>query len=114
MNSIYLPNSGDIIWVDFNPRVGHEQSGRRPCIVLSRKLFSEKTGLAIVCPITSKIKGMPYEIVLKNTKTTGTILPNHIKSIDLGARSPKFIEIAPENILTTTKNYVKVLIGIDI
>lgn len=107
----YVPDSGDIIWLDLNPRTGHGQSGRRPCLVLSSRLYSERTGMAVVCPITSKFKNLPFEIRLTNTKTVGAVLPIHVKSIDLAARQPEFIEQAPKLIVTTTREYVTVIIG---
>src|SRR5437588_5304998 len=103
MNKIpYIPNRGDIIWLILDPRVGHEQSGRRPALVLSPQIFTERTGLAVVCPITSKIKGLPFEIALKRTKTKGAILPIHVRSVDVTARKCSFIEKAPISILNRT------------
>lgn len=107
----YVPDAGDLIWLDLNPRTGHEQSGRRPCIALSSRLYAERTGLVVVCPITSKVKGLPFEIVLSNTKTEGAILPIHVRSIDLEARYPKFIEQAPSQMLQKCRDYVSVIIG---
>ena len=107
----YIPHAGDIIWLVFDPRVGHEQSGRRPAIVLSPHLFSQRTGLAIVCPITSKVKGLPFEILLTKTKTKtkGAILPIHIKSVDITARKAQFIEKAGASTLKKTREYVRII-----
>jgi mRNA interferase MazF len=109
----YIPDGGDLIWLDLNPRTGHEQSGRRPCLVLSSRLYSERTGMAVVCPITSKIKGLPFEIKLSHTKVEGAVLPIHVRSIDLEARYPKFIEQSPPRILQKCRDYVAVIIGVD-
>jgi mRNA interferase MazF len=109
----YAPDAGDLIWLDLNPRTGHEQSGRRPCLVLSSRLYAERTGMAVVCPITSKIKGLPFEIELNNTKTEGAILPIHVRSIDLEARYPKFIEQVSLQILQKCREYVTAIIGAD-
>lgn len=106
----YIPTRGDIIWLIFDPRVGHEQSGRRPALVLSRQIFTERTGLAIVCPITSKIKGLPFEIVLKRTKTEGAILPIHVRSVDISARKSSYIEKVPASILNRTEQSIKAMI----
>lgn len=95
---IYIPDQGDIIWLVLDPRVGHEQSGRRPAIVLSPRFFTEKTGLAVICPITTKVKGLPFEVELKGAKTEGAVLPIHIKSVDVVARKAVFIERAPEGV----------------
>lgn len=97
--SKYIPDRGDIAWMILDPRVGHEQSGRRPVIVLSHKKMAEHTRLAVIMPITSKIIGLPFEIVLKGTKTTGAILPFQVKSVDFSTRKAVFIEKAPQHIL---------------
>lgn len=110
-SSVYLPDSGDIIWLNLDPRTGHEQSGRRPNLVLSNRQYTKRTGLAIVCPITSKVKGLPFEIALENTKTEGAILPIHVRSVDVEARHARFIETLPPRLLTKSRNYVRVIIG---
>ena len=108
---LYLPESGDIIWLDLDPRTGHEQSGRRPCLVLSDIEYSQKTGMSVICPVTSRPKGLPFEIKLIGTKTQDVVLPIHVRSIDLEARHPKFIEKAPQNILIKTRENVMTIIG---
>lgn len=95
----YVPERGDIAWVVLDPRVGHEQSGRRPVIVLSHKAMAEHTRLTIIMPITSKTIGLPFEIVLTGTKTTGAILPFQVRSVDYITRKAVFIEKAPTHIL---------------
>lgn len=109
--SPYIPQAGDIIWLIFDPRVGHEQSGRRPALVLSPKLFTVRTGLAIVCPITSKIKNLPFEIALTKTKTQGVVLPIHIRSVDVVVRKSEFIEAAPKSILKKVRQFIELMIG---
>lgn len=110
---LYLPQAGDIVWLDLNPRTGHEQSGRRPCLVISDYIYSKRTGMAVICPITSSPKGLPFEIELTSTKTKGAILPIHIRSIDLAARYPKFIEKSPAGILKKTRNYVRIILSLN-
>lgn len=95
----YIPERGDIAWMVLEPRTGHEQSGRRPVIVLAPRELAEHTSLTVICPITSRVKGLPYEIVLKDTKTAGAILPFHVRSVDFRARKAKFIEKAPAAIV---------------
>lgn len=68
-NRNYTPEKGDIVWLNFTPQAGHEQKGRRPALVLSPKEYNSKTGLAIFCPITSKIKGYPFEVLIKSKKS---------------------------------------------
>lgn len=97
--SKYIPERGDIVRVVLDPRTGHEQSGHRPAIVLSHKAMAEHTRLAVIMPITSTTIGLPYEIVLKGTKTTGVILPFQVRSVDFLTLKAVFIEKAPPNIL---------------
>lgn len=109
----YVPERGDIAWMVLEPRVGHEQSGRRPVIVISPKELSVHTNIAVICPITSKIIGLPYEIILKRTKTDGAILPFHVRSVDFSKRKAKYIEKAPEEILSKTVMAVQNVISDD-
>lgn len=98
----YVPERGDIVWMVLEPRVGHEQSGRRPVIVISPKELALHTNITVICPITSKIIGLPYEVILADTKTSGAILPFHVRSVDFRIRKAKYIEKAPEDILNKT------------
>ena len=109
---IYTPSQGDIIWLVLDPRVGHEQSGRRPVLVLSARLFTERTGLAVVCPITSKVKGLPYEILLSLAKTKGAVLPIHVRSVDITARKASFIETASTRVLNQTIKSVEAILRV--
>lgn len=109
--AIYWPNAGDIIWLDLDPPIGHEQAGRRPCLVLSEHALAVHSGYAIVCPITSRVRGTPFEILLQGTETTGVVLTHQVRSIDLAARFAKFIEIAPLAVLRACRDNVQVLIG---
>ncbi len=74
-------------------------------------MFTERTGLAVICPITSKAKGLPFEIELKQTKTKGAVLPIHVRSVDVVARKAQFIEKAPTKILTKSTKSVEAIIG---
>ena len=86
------PDKGDIVWLDFDPQAGHEQSGKRPALVLSPVLYNQRSGLAIVCPITSKVKSYPYTVIIPdNLEVQGAILSDQVKSIDWKARKTKFI-----------------------
>ncbi|MGH7234170.1 MAG: type II toxin-antitoxin system PemK/MazF family toxin [Candidatus Saccharimonadales bacterium] len=109
----YVPERGDIAWMVLEPRVGHEQSGRRPVIVISPKELAIHTNIAVICPITSKIIGLPYEIKLTHTKTGGVILPFHVRSVDFRNRKAKYIEKAPDDILSKTINSVQAVISDD-
>jgi mRNA interferase MazF len=107
----YIPERGDIVWMILDPRIGHEQSGRRPVIVLSHRKLAVHTNLAVISPITSKIIDLPYEVVLSGTKTQGVILPIHVKSVDFRKHKATFIEKAPANILSITIKSVQNLIA---
>jgi len=79
----YIPEQGDIVWLSFNPQAGHEQMGRRPALVLSPAAYNKKVGLAIFCPITSQVKGYPFEVLIpKGVKASGAILSDQVKSLD--------------------------------
>ena len=83
----YMPDVGDLIWTDFDPTLGREQAGRRPALVVSSSEFTENTGLAIVCPITSRVRPFPTSIVLPpGLPITGEILTSHIRSLDTQVR----------------------------
>lgn len=85
--SAFVPDAGDLIWLTFDPQAGREQSGRRPTLVLSPKSYNQKTGLALACPVTSQIKGYPFEVPSPpECGVTGVILADHIKSLDWKAR----------------------------
>ena len=94
----YIPKQGDIVYVDFNPTKGYEQSGKRPGIVISTDVFNEYTHMAIVCPITSNIKDFPTHYRLEDTKKIhGSVLCEHIRSIDYENRRVTFVEKASDN-----------------
>ena len=83
-----IPDRGDVIWIDFDPQAGHEQAGRRPAVVLSRAYYNRRANLAIICPITNKIKGYPYEVLIPyGLKVTGAILADQARNLDWKARN---------------------------
>ncbi len=89
----YIPKQGDIAFLDFNPTKGHEQSGFRPCVVVSKDAFNKNTKMVIICPITSNEKYFPTHYLLKSPKKIhGSVLCEHIRSIDYETRNLKFVE----------------------
>ena len=106
----YIPERGDIIWLEFDPQKGHEQKGRRPGIVLSKKEYNQKSNLAIICPVTSKIKGYPFEVKV-NSIIQGVILSDQIRSIDWKSRNAAFIEKIPEEILKEILENIDLLLN---
>lgn len=88
----YTPAQGDLVWLDFHPPSGHEQSGRRPAVVVSPGAYNKRIGLALVCPVTSQRKGYPFEVVLpEGCPVGGVVLADHLKSQDWRARRAEFI-----------------------
>ena len=102
-----MVNQGDIIKVNFNPQKGHEQAGYRPAVVISNNFFNEKTSFVIACPITNTNNKFPLHIPLDDrTETTGVILCEQVKSIDINARQHTVVEQLPEDILEKVINVV--------
>lgn len=106
----YVPDRGDIVWLNFTPQAGHEQRGTRPAIIISPKIYNKKTNLALCCPITSNVKGYPFEVVVKGKKIDGVILSDHLKNLDWKAREIKFIEKASAIVLTECIEKISTLI----
>jgi mRNA interferase MazF len=107
----YIPGRGDIVWIDFNPQFGHEQQGRRPAVVISPKLYNSKTHLALLCPVTSQIKGYPYEVAIHpKSKINGVILSDQIKSLDWQSRNAEFIESLDDDMLDELIAKIRTLI----
>jgi len=106
----FVPDRGDILWLDFNPIRGHEQGGRRPALVLSTREYNATAKLAIVCPVTSHIKGYPFEIPFKIKNISGVILADHIRNVDWARRHADKIGIVSEAILTEVQEYVKKIV----
>lgn len=102
-----MVKQGDIIKLNFDPQAGHEQAGYRPAVVISNNFFNIKTNLAIVCPITNTDNKFPLHVSLdQRTKTTGVVLCEHIKALDLSQRNHKVIEKIPQDIL---KNIIDIV-----
>jgi len=106
----YIPDRGDIIWLEFNPQKGREQKGKRPGIVLSKKEYNQKSNLAIICPLTSKIKDYPFEVRI-NSIIQGAILSDQIRSIDWKSGNAAFIEKIPEEILKEILENIDLLLN---
>ena len=95
----FVPRCGDVVWITLNPQAGHEQAGRRPAVALSPKSYNSKTGLAIFCPITSQVKGYPFEVKLPDgMPISGVILSDQVKSLDWRARNTELICTLPDEI----------------
>ena len=98
MSSAYCPKRGDIVWLTFNPQAGHEQAGHRPALVLSPEAYNRKVGLALFCPITSQVKGYPFEVqVPPGYAVSGVVLSDQVKSLDWKARQATFCCALPSD-----------------
>jgi mRNA interferase MazF len=98
--SAYVPDRGEIVWLRFNPQAGHEQAGRRPALVISPKVYNRKAGLALVCPVTSRVKGYPFEVRLPDgLPVEGAVLCDQLKSLDWRVRRAKRLCPAPVDVL---------------
>jgi mRNA interferase MazF len=108
----YSPDRGDIVWLQFDPRTGHEQSARRPALVISPKIYNSKVGLALFCPITSNIKGYPFEAVIPSgSKASGAVLCDQIKSLDWRARRAQKLDRAPTGLLEDVTQKILALVN---
>lgn len=108
----YVPEKGDIIWLDFNPSSGKEIIKHRPAYVISPKMFNKHVGMAVVAPITSTVRGIKLEVVLPETlKTKGSILVYQMKSLDFSQRKAKFIEHATNEIVEDVHQIVSLILN---
>jgi mRNA interferase MazF len=88
----YIPGRGDIVWITLNPQAGHEQAGRCPALVLSPRAYNAKVGLAVLCPVTNKVKGYPFEVTLPpGLPVSGAVLSDQVKSLDWRARKAELV-----------------------
>lgn len=107
----YTPERGDIVWLDLNPSKGHEQKGSRPAFVISPKIYNAKTGLALVCPVTSQSKGYSFEVALSFSSTIGVILADHVRSVDWKERHARYIETVSESTVDEVEQKLLALIS---
>jgi mRNA interferase MazF len=99
MAARWVPNRGDVVWLDFDPQAGHEQRGVRPAVVLSPSAYNGKVGLALCCPVTSHAKGYPFEVTLpEGASVHGVVLADHLKSLDWRARRAKLAGKLPASV----------------
>jgi mRNA interferase MazF len=109
----YVPDTGDLVWLTFDPQAGHEQSGRRLALILSPRVYNAKARLAIACPVTSHAKGYPFEVALpERGKVTGVVLADHVKNLDWSARRVEFAATAPLEVLTEVRERLRTLLGL--
>ena len=108
----WSPDRGDLVWLTFDPQAGREQAGRRPALVLSPGAYNDKTGLSIMCPITSQRKGYPFEVALPDDlPVKGCVLSDHMKSVDWRERNATFIGRVRPELLAQILNRIGPLLG---
>ena len=96
----YVPDRGDLVWIDLNPRQGREQSGHRPALVISPRAYNRKTSLCVVCPATRQAKGYPFEVAVQTADgATSVILADHVRSVDWKLHRARRIEAVPDGVL---------------
>lgn len=94
------PDRGDLVWLEFDPQAGHEKAGRRPAIVLSPRAYNRKVGLALFCPVTSQVKGYPFEVRLPpGLSVQGVVLADQVKSLDWRGRRSRTTGSAPDDVV---------------
>jgi mRNA interferase MazF len=109
----YVPDAGDLVWLTFDPQAGHEQRGRRPALILSPRIYNAKARLAVACPITSQVKGYPFEVALPTGGAiTGVVLADHVKNLDWQARKVVFEAKAGADVVTEVRERLRALLGL--
>ena len=106
----YVPDAGDIVWLNFTPQAGHEQAGHRPALVISRAAYNGKTGLMLCCPMTTQIKNYPFEVLIAGA-TLGAVLADQVKSLDWRVRKARRKGAVSANELAEVRAKIAALIG---
>jgi mRNA interferase MazF len=112
MAKTYIPNAGDVVWLEFDPQAGHEQAGRRPAVVLTPEAYNKKTNLMICCPLTTKIKGYPFEVLVEIDGIQSAILSDQVKSLDWRTRKAKYKGAVSTFALAEVRSKAKALLSI--
>jgi len=111
MPTAYCPKRGDVVWISLNPQAGREQAGHRPALVISPESYNRKVGLSLLCPITNRIKGYPFEVkVPDGLKVSGVVLSDQVKSMDWKSRGTSFLCSLPESAVKQVLNKLSTLL----
>ena len=112
MRVAFVPETGDFVWLTFDPQAGREQAGRRPALVLSPRIYNAKSGMALACPITNRSKGYPFEVAVPaGQAVTGVILADHVKSVDWKARRAEKVGRCPTEVIDEVRARLAPLLG---
>lgn len=109
--SNYVPEAGDLVWLEFDPQAGHEQAGHRPALVISPAAYNAKSGLMLCCPVTTKIKGYPFEVRTEVEVQPSVIIADQVKSLDFKARNAKKKGEVPLEVLTQVRGKILSLVS---
>jgi mRNA interferase MazF len=110
----YVPNRGDVVWINFDPQAGHEQGGRRPAIVLSLRSYNKPSGLALFCPVTSRAKNYPFEVPLPvDAPVAGVVLVDQLRNFDWHSRQASFIGVLDEETLVEIMEKLRPLVALN-
>jgi mRNA interferase MazF len=112
MVAAYVPEAGDVVWLDFDPQAGREQAKRRPALVLTDQKYNRASGLVVVCPLTSKRKPYPFALPIVVNNVEGAVLVDHLKSVDWKARDAAFHSKADSALVSKVRGYIAVLLRI--
>ncbi len=108
----YVPDAGDVVWLEFDPQAGHEQAGHRPAVVLSPALYNGKTGLMVCCPLSTRIKGYPFEVATRVDGQDCVVLSDQVKSLDWKIRKARKNGAVAESVLLQVRARIKALLAI--
>ena len=112
MAARYVPDSGDVVWLAFDPQAGHEQAGHRPALVISPAAYNAKTGLMVCCPMSTKIKGYPFEVVTPVDGVDCAVLSDQVKSLDWKVRKAKKKAAVSADVMLHVRAKIKTLLMI--
>jgi mRNA interferase MazF len=107
-----VPQAGDIVWLKFDPQAGHEQAGHRPALVMSPSSYNGKTGLMLCCPISTRIKGYPFEVLAEVDGVSCAVLSDQVKSLDWKVRKARRKGVATSDVMLHTRAKIKALLSI--
>lgn len=109
----YVPEAGDVLWLEFDPQAGHEQAGHRPALVISPASYNGKTDLMVCCPLSTKIKGYPFEVVIEVHGVPNVVLSDQVKSLDWNARRAQKKAVVSRDVMGQVRAKIKALLVID-
>jgi mRNA interferase MazF len=112
MPSPYVPDAGEVVWLEFDPQAGHEQAGHRPALVISPAGYNRKSGLMVCCPLTTQIKGYPFEVVTQVNSVDCAVLSDQVKSLDWKIRRAKKKDVVSAEVMLHVKAKIKALMQI--